>query len=519
MNVVELRKDFGNNPLFPILVEQRMAIHRFYSILILLKRGMSIMDYQKTAQDVLSAIGGKANVSANATCMTRLRVGIFDPGKADIAAIKKIDGVMGVVESGTIQIVFGPGVVNKVGAAFSELTGLALGAEEVEEDAETLAKENKAINKEKHNGPVQRFLKRIANIFIPLLPGIIAAGLINGITNVINVSSGGALSGIWWYECIRTMGWALFLYLPLLVGMNAAKEFKGSAVLGALAGAMSVTSTTMPLLMKFHKADVLLPLTGKVFNPGAGGLLAALFAGIFFAYLERWIRKWMPNILDTFFTPLLTVIFGSLIALIVLQPVGALLTSGIYWVLNFLYNSLGVVGGYILSAGFLPLVAVGLHQALTPIHAMLNNPAGPTKGINYLLPILMMAGGGQVGAGLALYLKTKNKKLKRLTRDSLPVGILGIGEPMMYAVTLPLGKPFVTACLGAGLGGILASLFHLGTVSQGVSGLFGLLIVVPGQQLFYAIAMIGAYVGGFLLTYFFGVDEDRISEVYGKDEK
>jgi len=227
----------------------------------------------------------------------------------------------------------------------------------------------------------------------------------------------------------------------------------------------------------------------------------------------------MPTILDTFFTPLLTVIVGSLVALIVLQPIGAFLTTGIFNVLDFVYNKLGVVGGYILSAGFLPLVAVGLHQALTPIHAMLNDPAGATKGINYLLPILMMAGGGQVGAGFALFLKTKNKKLKRLTRDSLPVGILGIGEPMMYAVTLPLGKPFVTACLGAGLGGVLAALFHLGTVSQGVSGLFGLLIVVPGTQLLYAISMIGAYVGGFLLTYFFGVDENRINEVYGKNDK
>ncbi len=482
------------------------------------ERGID-MDYQKTAKDILQTLGGKSNITANATCMTRLRVGILDPDKVDVEALKQIDGVMGVVKSSTVQIVLGPGTVNKVGEEFSKLTGLALGADEIDMDAETLARENKAANKAKYDGPVQRFLKRIANIFVPLLPGIIAAGLINGVCNVINVSSGGALSGQWWYECIRTMGWALFAYLPLLVGMNAAREFKGSAVLGAIAGAMSIANVGMPLLTKFKNADVLLPLTGKVFNPGAGGLLAALIAGIFFAYLERWIRKWMPAILDTFFTPLLTVIFGSLIALIVLQPIGAFLTSGIFTVLNFLYNSLGVVGGYILSAGFLPLVAVGLHQALTPIHAMLNDPNGATKGINYLLPILMMAGGGQVGAGFALYIKTKNKKLKRLTRDSLPVGILGIGEPMMYAVTLPLGRPFVTACLGAGLGGILASLFHLGTVSQGVSGLFGLLIVVPGQQILYAIAMIGAYAGGFLLTYFFGVDEDRINEVYGRNDK
>ena len=127
----------------------------------------------------------------------------------------------------------------------------------------------------------------------------------------------------------------------------------------------------------------------------------------------------------------------------------------------------------------------------------------------------MTAGGGQVGAGLALYLKTKNKKLKQITRDSLPVGILGIGEPLMYAVTLPLGRPFITACLGSGFGGMLAVLFHLGTVTQGVSGLFGLLIMVPGTQLQFVIAMLGAYIGGFIITWFFGIDEERINAVYG----
>ncbi len=200
----------------------------------------------------------------------------------------------------------------------------------------------------------------------------------------------------------------------------------------------------------------------------------------------------------------------------VIQPLGAGLTKVIFAVLSFAYEKMGVVGGYILSAGFLPLVAVGLHQALTPIHSMLNDPAGASKGINYLLPILMMAGGGQVGAGLALYIKIKNKKLKRYIKDSIPVGILGIGEPLMYAVTLPLGRSFLTACIGSGFGGALAAILHLGTVSQGVSGLFGLLIVQPGQQLGFLLAMLTAYAGGFLITYFFGVDEDRINEVYGE---
>ncbi|MFL0247657.1 PTS transporter subunit EIIC [Candidatus Clostridium stratigraminis] len=475
------------------------------------------MDYKRIAQEVLNSVGGKSNVSANFTCMTRLRISLKDTSKVKLDEVKKIEGVLGVVESDTLQVVFGPGKVNKVGDEFASLTGIALGTSD-EVNAEDLARENKAANKAKQNHPVQVFLRKIANIFVPLLPGIIAAGLINGLTNVINVSTHNSISGIWWYECIRTMGWALFAYLPILVGMNAAKEFKGSPVLGALAGALSIANVAMPLLSKYGagKLPVNLPITNTVFNPAAGGLLAALIGGMVFALIERQIRKIMPDMLDTFFTPLLTVIIGSLVALLVLQPIGAGLTTGIFGLLSFFYNSLGVVGAYILSAGFLPLVAVGLHQALTPIHAMLNDPNGATKGINYLLPILMMAGGGQVGAGFALYLKTKNKKLKQLTRDSLPVGILGIGEPMMYAVTLPLGKPFITACLGAGLGGILARIFNLGTVSQGVSGLFGLLIVQPGSQIYYIIAMVGAYIGGFALTYFFGVDHDRIDEVYGK---
>lgn len=475
----------------------------------------AFMNYKTIATDVLKLVGGRENVSANATCMTRLRITVKNNSLVDVEGLKKVEGVLGVIEQDTIQVVFGPGKVNKVGDEFANLSGIALGSSD-DIDVEELTKANKAASKAKQNNPVQVFLRKVANIFVPLLPGIIAAGLINGLSNVINVATGGSLSGQWWYECIRTMGWALFAYLPILVGMNAAKEFKGSAVLGAMAGALSIANVGMPLLTQFNEASVLLPFTNAAFNPAAGGLLAALIGGVFFAVLERQIRKFMPEVITTFFTPLLTVIIGSIVALLVLQPIGAFLTNGIYTVLNFVYESMGIAGGYILSAGFLPLVSVGLHQALTPIHAMLNDPAGTTQGINYLLPMLMMAGGGQVGAGFAIYLKTKNKKCKQLTRDSLPVGILGIGEPMMYAVTLPLGKPFITACLGSGFGGILAALFHIGTVSQGVSGLFGLLIVVPGTQLLFIISMIGAYAGGFVLTYFFGVDDNRINEVYGE---
>ncbi len=475
------------------------------------------MDYGKTAEQLLGLFGGKANVRGNAACMTRLRVTVADVDKVDVEGIKALDGVMGVVMDDTVQVVFGPGTVNKVLDAFSTLTGLAAGS--VADDAADLAAANKAAQKAKYSHkPVQAFLKKVSNVFVALLPGIIAAGLINGICNVINVSTAGSLAGVWWYQGIRSMGWALFAYLPILVGYNAAREFGGSAALGGIAGMMCIANSAMPLLAAGAadpKSAILLPLTGAEYNPAAGGMIAALIAGAFFAWMEKKIRKVMPSVLDTFLSPLLVLIIGAFALMLVIQPLGAWLTTAIFSVLSFLFEKMGVVGGYILSAGFLPLVSVGLHQALTPIHAMLNDPNGATKGINYLLPILMMAGGGQVGAGIALYFKTKNAKLKKYVAESIPVGILGVGEPMMYAVTLPLVRPFVTACLGAGFGGALAALLHVGTVSQGVSGLFGLLIVVPGQQLTYVLCMLVAYVAGFILTWFFGVDDKRIDEFFG----
>jgi PTS system sucrose-specific IIC component len=469
------------------------------------------MDVGAVSQQLLAELGGKENIVSNEACMTRLRVGVRDRSLVNLDNIRRIEGVMGVVEAETLQIVFGPGTVTKVLAAFSELTGIARGA-----DVASVARSNKSGQQARHDGAAQGYLKRLANIFVPMLPGIIAAGLINGVTNVLNVTSAGALGGQWWYECIRTMGWALFAYLPIFAGYNAAREFGGSPILGGIAGAICVANPSMPLLATVNDAQVLLPLTNAAYNPGTGGLVAALLAGALFAWLERNLRKVVPNLVDTFVTPLVVLVAGGLLVVAVLQPIGALLTQGVYTIMNVVYEQMGVLGGYLLAAGFLPLVSVGLHQALTPIHVMLNDPTGPTEGINYLLPVLMMAGGGQVGAGVALFCKSKNERLRGYVRDAIPVGILGVGEPLMYAVTLPLGRPFVTACLGAGAGGVLATVFRLGTVSQGVSGLFGLLIVQPGQQVPYLVAMLAACVGGFVLTWFFGVDDKRIDEVYGE---
>ncbi|WEV40255.1 PTS transporter subunit EIIC [Lactobacillus sp. ESL0681] len=471
---------------------------------------------QILAKKILDSVGGKENVKAVISCMTRLRLTLIDKSKDNIDELKSTDGVLGVVsQDNDLQVVLGPGKVTKVAAEFSALANLDLGQDDDDvgnlDDVKVQAQKNKATQKAKHDKPLQRGLHHIANVFVPLLPGIIAAGLVNGITNVIDYQTGNAFANDWWYMTIKTIGWGLFAFLPVFVGMNAAKEFKGSAILGGIGGIFCLSGIpSFPLA----SLAISMPITNQPYVTGIGGLMTALFMGIFIALTERWIRTWMPNILDTFFTPILTLVFCCLVSVVFLQPFGSWLTNIIYVVMDFMYTKLSWIGGYILSSSFLGLVSVGLHQALTPIHVMLNDPTGPTHGINYLLPIITMAGGGQVGSGLALYFRSKNKRFKKLAMSSIPVAILGVGEPLMYAVTLPLGKSFITACLGAGFGGVAASLFHLGTVSQGVSGIFGLLIIQPGQQVQFIIAMLIAYLGGFLLTWFFGFDENRINELF-----
>lgn len=473
------------------------------------------MNEKKVAKEIFEIFKTNENIISNMTCMTRLRIKPKKNFKVDIEKLKKIEGIKGVVENeDTVQIVLGPGFVNKVADEFIKLSKIPLG-ESNEKDVKEIAKENKNINQKKNNGIVQQFLQKVANIFVPLLPGVIAAGLIMGITNIIGVYTKGQLNSVWWFLAIKSIGFVMFAYLSIYVGINSAKEFGGTAVLGGIIGSLFIANPALPLLTKINDAPIVLPLTNKPFSAGMGGLLAALFMGMIVSFLEKKIRKIVPAILDTFFTPLLTLIIAMFIAILVIQPVGTFITQAIYITMDFAYNRLGILGGYILASGFLPLVSLGLHQALTPIHFLLNDPNGPTKGINYLLPILMMAGGGQVGAGFAIYVKTSNKKLKGLVRDALPIGILGIGEPLMYGVTLPLGKPFIMACLGSGFGGLLASVFHIGTITQGVSGLFGLLIVAPNTWIYFIIAMFTAYIGGFVLTYFLGIDEERINEIYG----
>lgn len=455
---------------------------------------------ERMAQEILSQIGRQDNVQRIAHCMTRLRLSLKDETKVDHDALKQVDGVMGVVIDETLQIVIGPGMVNRVAEQLSQITGLGIGQERGP-DVDNLTFEEKAALqkqqiKQKNRTPFKNFLRRLGNIFIPLIPGLVASGIINGGANF--AKNAGADPETTLMQILLLLGSGIFTYLAVLVGWNTAKEFGGTPVLGAIAGMFLFN----PLL-----ADI--TIYGEALVPGRGGLFGVIFAAWLMSFLEKRVRKIIPAAVDIIFTPLITVLIVGFASLYAIMPVAGLLSDGITNGLTTLINMGGFIAGAVLAGFFLPLVMVGLHHGLTPIHLELINTYNNTA----LLPILAMAGAGQVGAAIAIYMKTKNNRLRNIIKGGLPVGFLGIGEPLLYGVTLPLGRPFVTACLGAAIGGGFQAVIQTAATGIGVSGLSLIPLIDDGKFIQYFLGLVIAYAGGFIFTYLFGFKEEMARDI------
>lgn len=453
---------------------------------------------QQMAHGIIEKLGGSSNIQSLMHCMTRIRVNLHDPSKADLKGLKEVDGVLGVVEDDTLQIIVGPGIVNRVTLAMSEETGMNI--QSVDEtdpmDLEQMARMNKDVINKKNATPFKQFLRKIASIFIPLIPAIVASGLIMGITNAaINY---GADKDTSFMQMMGVIGGGLFAYLAVFVGINTAKEFGGTPALGGAAGI---------LIINPNLANI--TLFGDPLVVGRGGLIGVMLAAIFIVFLEKRIRKFVPAAIDIIVTPTLALLITGFATLYVLQPVGGFLSDVITKGLLNILDVGGIFSGLILAGTFLPLVVTGLHQGLTPVHMELIN----TIGDDPLLPILAMGGAGQVGAAFAIYFKTKNQRLRKVIKGGLPVGMLGIGEPLIFGVTLPLGRPFLTACLGAAVGGAFQAFFKIATVAIGVSGIPLVFLVHANEMVLYLVGLVIAYFFGFLFTWTFGFKESMAKDI------
>lgn len=447
------------------------------------------MNLKETAAEIYKLLKPYNIIEAH-NCMTRLRLHLGDLENAPLDKLKKIDNVLGVNLNGTeLQIILGPGKVNEVAEEFKNL---------LENKEKTALQEKIKIGqaaklheqiRQKNATPFKLLLKKISNIFMPLIPAFIACGLITGLLNIAFKIEPGIIN----YPAVQILqiaGNAVFFGLNIFVGVNTAKECGASSMLG---GTMAVI-ITHPLLnnISLFNVDLL---------AGRGGIIAVLLVVAFSSWLEIKLHKIVPKILDLFLTPLLVILIATFPALFILQPLGGIIAEYIGLAVTQAIGTGGAAAGFVIGGIFLPLVMTGLHQGLTPIHAELLSQYGVT----ILLPILAMAGAGQVGASLAVYLKTKNRKLKRTIASALPVGFMGIGEPLIYGVTLPLGRPFIAACIGGAFGGAVQAFFVVGATSIGLSGLP--LAASTDKILYYLLGLITAYIAGFIAALIIGFND------------
>ena len=463
----------------------------------------------RISREIFENIGGQENALKILNCMTRVRIDINDYDKVNIEGLKAINGVMGVVEDDNLQIIVGPGVSTKVATEMNNIKGTSSEKVDRRKLAEDKAAQVKAEHKAKvnNNTPFKRALKSIANIFVPLIPAFVGAGIIGGIASVLsNLIVAGDLSTSWeqYVTVMNIIKNGIFSYLVIYVGINSANEFGASPALGGVVGGITMLTgmnAEMPLKNMF---------TGDALSGGQGGIIGVIIAVWLLSLLEKQLRRIIPDSLDIIVTPTIALIIIGLLTIFIIMPIAGAISSGLVGAINAILSIGGAFAGFMLSALFLPMVMFGLHQILTPIHIEMIEQTGSTL----LLPILAMAGAGQVGAAIAIWLRCrKNKQLTEIVKGALPVGILGIGEPLIYGVTLPLGRPFITACLGGGIGGaVVGAIGSIGATAIGPSGVALIPLIANGKWLEYVFGLLSAYAGGFVLTYFFGVPKDATKE-------
>ncbi|WNP35701.1 PTS transporter subunit EIIC [Enterobacter kobei] len=444
------------------------------------------------ASEILRGIGGQQNISRLENCMTRVRVEVHDDALLDIAGLKKLPGVSGYVKQGEQhQLIVGPGKAAQVVDAMQVLMR-EQGGMPVTDDVER----TKAQAKSKYKAPMSDALRMLANVFIPLIPAFIASGLITGIINILkrpDIVGDVATQYPNLLGLLAIFGSAVFAIMNILVGVNTAKVFGGSLALGGvMAGILS-----SPQLAQ-------ITLFGEQLQPGRGGVIAVLLVVALMCWIEKRLRALLPGSIELILNPLLTTLITGAIAVVALQPLGGWISEAIAHGASWAIDRGGFLVGAVMAGTFLPLVLTGLHQGLVPIHVELVQ----AHGYNALLPILSMAGVGQVGAAIAVLMKTRNSRLKKLCKGALPVGLLGIGEPLIFGVTLPLGKPFLGACLGGAVGGALISYFKVATViTFGISGLPLALTIVTGKVALYLLGYLVAVIAGFLFTWLLGFND------------
>jgi PTS system, glucose subfamily, IIA component len=460
------------------------------------------MDYRQTAKEVLDAIGGKGNIVSAAHCATRLRLVIADNAKCSKEALEDVDGVKGVFEaSGQLQIIFGTGVVNKVYEEFVSLAGISAASKEDVKQA-AAAKTN----------VFQQLIKTLGDIFVPIIPAIVASGLLMGIMNTLDY-------------LINTYGWNIdrtssvyvfanmfsntaYTFLPILIGFSAAKVFGGNQFLGAVIGMImihpSLTNAWSVASMVANgeaipKQSVFFGLW-QIESVGYQGHVIPIMISVWvMCEIEKRLHKVVPAAIDLFVTPLVSIFVAGYLALAAVGPVFVFIENAILDKVQQLITIPFGIGSFIMGIFYAPTVVMGIHHMYT----IIDLGQIDKYGLTFWLPLASACNIAQGAACLAVGVKTSDKKLKGLSFPASLSAFLGITEPAIFGVNLRYLRPFIAGCIGGACGAMYASIVHLGATATGVTGIFGILLCLHAPLsyiIMFAISMAVAFAVSWAIT-------------------
>ena len=445
------------------------------------------MDYAKIASQVIANVGGKENIKSVAHCATRLRFQLKNNDLRNEEAISDLDGVKGVfLTQSQFQIIFGSGLVNLICDEVQKQIG----------DVSSAAGEEE--KEEKQGSVVQRFVKMLSDIFVPIIPAIVAGGLLMGLNNILTAGLFDGRSIIELYpqwkgltQAVNTFANAPFTFLPVLIGFSATKKFGGNPFLGAAMGMIMVH----PDLLNASQIGIGQAPVWDIFGFNIqaigyqGTVLPVLAISWILAQIEKRLHKVTPTWLDNLTTPLLSIIITAFLTFICVGPVlreaGNLLADGITWV----YNTLGAVGGGLFGLVYTPITMTGLHHSFIAIETQLLAAKAVTGG-SFIFTTASMNNVAQGAAVLAVLFLTKDQKQKSICSASGVSALLGITEPAMFGVTLKLKYPFYAAIIGSAVGSAYAAATKTLAQALGAAGLPGFISMKPDHFLHFGIGLI-----------------------------
>ena len=444
------------------------------------------MDYRQSAKEILDAIGTGNNLVSAAHCATRLRLVIADNAKVKKEALENVDGVKGVFEAqGQLQIIIGTGTVNKVYDEFIDLAGVAAASKD---DVKAAAASKAPWYK--------RMIKTLGDIFVPIIPAIVATGLLNGLLGGLSKAFP-HLSDSYFFGLLNLFSNAALVFLPILIAVSAAKIFKGNIYLGAVIGMIMIHTDLVNAWSVGGGAETqtLWSWFGlwNIQNTGYQGHVIPVVIAVFvMCKLENWLHKKVPEVIDLFVTPLVTVLVTGFLTMTLIGPVFAQIETwvlaGATWLITIPFG----IGAFLMGAAYAPTVVAGVHHMYNAIElSMLAD-----NGKNIWMPIATAANVAQGAAALAVALKTKQKKLKSMALPASLSAFLGITEPAIFGVNLRFMKPLVAGMIGGACGAAVASIMNVYATANGVTGVFGFLITTEsfvGYLLTFVIAAAVAF--------------------------